>query len=107
MQWRNYYSKQRMLRRACAKAHFHNPSLFTDAHKYGVPFYYTDPKWKLYTLFLVSIRRCKSYACLSRFRRGQRLCSFYSNPRSIQAPTPEKRVSYVARAEESVVHRQL
>ena len=29
---------------------------------------------------------------------------FYSNPRSFQAPTPEKRVPYVARAEEQVVH---
>ena len=29
---------------------------------------------------------------------------FYSNPRSIQVSTPEKRVPYVARAEEQVVH---
>ena len=29
---------------------------------------------------------------------------FYSNPRSIQASTPEKCVPYVARAEEQVVH---
>ena len=29
---------------------------------------------------------------------------FYSNPRSIQASTPEKRVPYVARAVEQVVH---
>ena len=31
----------------------------------------------------------------------------YSNPRSIQASTPEKRVPYVARAQEQVVHEQL
>ena len=29
---------------------------------------------------------------------------FYSNPRSIQVSTPEKRVPYVTRAEEQVVH---
>ena len=29
---------------------------------------------------------------------------FYSNPRSIQVSTPEKRVPNVARAEEQVVH---
>ena len=29
---------------------------------------------------------------------------FFSNPRSIQVSTPEKRVSYVPRAEEQVVH---
>ena len=29
---------------------------------------------------------------------------FYSNPRSIQASTPEKRVPYVARAEEHMAH---
>ena len=29
---------------------------------------------------------------------------FYSNPRSIQASAPEKRVSYAARAEEQVGH---
>ena len=32
---------------------------------------------------------------------------FYSDPRSIQAPTPDKRVPYVARAEDKVVHLQL
>ena len=30
--------------------------------------------------------------------------NFYSNPRSIQVSTPEKRVSYAARAEEQVGH---
>ena len=29
---------------------------------------------------------------------------FYSNPRSIQASTPEKRDPYLARAEEKAVH---
>ena len=29
---------------------------------------------------------------------------FYPNPRSIQASTPEKRVPYLARAEEQAVH---
>ena len=32
------------------------------------------------------------------------IMQFYSNPRSIQTSTPEKRVPYVVRAEEQVVH---
>ena len=35
------------------------------------------------------------------------IMQFYSDPRSIQVSTPEKRVSYAARAEEQVGHEQL
>ena len=67
------------------------------------------------TLHFMSLNNCfVSIHVVVRFTHAYRdfvadndYAIFYSDPRSIQASTPEKRVPYVARAEEYVVHLQL
>ena len=64
------------------------------------------------TLHFISLNTCfASIRVAVRFTHDYRVfvadkdcVFFYSNPRSIQASTPEKRVSYVARAQEQVVN---
>ena len=62
------------------------------------------------TLHFISLNSCfVSIRVAVRFTHDYRIfvadkdyVFFYSNPRSIQASTPEKRVPYVARAQEEV-----
>ena len=64
------------------------------------------------TLHFTSLNNCfVSIRVVVRFAHAYRdfvadndYAIFFSNPRRIQASTPEKRVLYVARAEEQVVH---
>ena len=66
------------------------------------------------TLHFISLNNCfVSIHVVVRFTHAYRdfvadndYAIFYSNPRSIQVSTPEKRDPYVARAEEQVVHLQ-
>ena len=66
---------------------------------------------KMKTLQFISLNNCfVSIHVVVRFTHAYRDFvadndyAFFSNPRSIQASTPEKHVPYVARAEEQVVH---
>ena len=64
------------------------------------------------TLHFISLNNCfVSIHVVVRFSHAYRdfvadndYAFFYSNPRSIQVSTPEKRVPYVACAEEQVIH---
>ena len=64
------------------------------------------------TLHFISLNNCfVSVLVVVRFTHAYRYyvadndyAIFYSNPRSIQVSTSEKRVPYVARAEEEVIH---
>ena len=64
------------------------------------------------TLHFISLNSCfASTHVVVRFMHDYRdfvanndYAFFYANPRSIQASTPKKRVPYVARAQEQVVH---
>ena len=63
------------------------------------------------TLHFISLNNCfASIYVVVRFTHvygtssQKTIMQFNSNPRSIQVSTPEKRVPYVARAEEQVVH---
>ena len=64
------------------------------------------------TLHFISLNNCfVSIHVVVRFTHAYRdfvtdneYAIFYSNPRSTQVSTPEKRDPYVARAEEQVVH---
>ena len=61
---------------------------------------------KLYTLnkCFVSIYVVVKFTYVYRDFVADNDCALFSNPRSNLVSTPEKRVPYVARAEEQVVH---